>query len=422
MIISEHEKLKPFGELEPEKWSDQFQNGLLLNPRASEYDQRYFFVWDNEFGKPGYKATYVIGAQRVNDEDLIIEPKMKNIDFMRMFSVCLSNDPSPESFSKIYNIDLDAKPLKTKTNISASLSPLLIVHFLMLMKRITSKGLRSDYVERNENLKKVKGRIDIRSNERKNIIYKRFDRVYCDYSERSINIPENRLFKKTLLICKRYINRMVSHELYPEIYTRINGCLSVLEDVDENVELQEIRNSKRNTLFRDYDSAVKLALKIIKRLDRSAADDAKESDMTPVFWIDMALLYEHYVYGLLHKAYGSDIKYQASGWFRWKPDFLHVGEKLIIDTKYMPDLDASGPSGDIVGQLAGYSRVQSFTDALGVDDETVIPCVILYPVFSDSYDTFAFDAGTKLLDQATPIKHLVKFYKIGVPMPKLNVE
>jgi 5-methylcytosine-specific restriction enzyme subunit McrC len=133
----------------------------------------------------------------------------------------------------------------------------------------------------------------------------------------------------------------------------------------------------------------------------------------------MALLYEHYVYSLLHKAYGSAVKYQYSGWFRWKPDFLHIGEKLIMDTKYMPDLDYSGPSGDVVAQLSGYSRVESFTEALGVDADTVVPCLIIYPYLSDVAMGYHFNTEKKLLDQATPLEHLIKFYKIGVPMPKL---
>ena len=371
--------------------------------------------------KPCYTASYIIGAQRVDGKDLIIQPKIKNIDFMKMFSVCLESDLSPELFSKIYSIDLDAKPIMTKTNIAAAITPLLIVHFIMLMKRITSKGLRSDYVDHNENLKKIKGRIDIRNNERKNSVYKRFDKVYCSYSEQSFNIPENRLFKKTLLICKRYINRMTKHELYPELFNWVNVCLSVFDGVDENVELQEIRNSKRNTLFKDYDAAVKVALSIIKRMDYSITNIENNNQQTPLFWIDMALLYEHYVYGLLHKAYGSAIKYQFSGWFRWKPDFLHVGEKLIMDTKYIPDLDFSGPSGDIVGQLSGYSRVMSFTNVLGVDDETIVPCLIIYPYISDNADSFSFNTERRLLEQAQPIEHLVKFYRIGVPMPNTRI-
>lgn len=419
MIITEHSVLPAIGSIKPFERSAIYPDGLLLNAHASSYDQKYFFTWNTDMRTPCYTASYVIGAQRIDGEELVILPKMKNIDFMRMFSVCLASDLSPEAFAKIYEIDMDAKPIKTMTNVSLSLTPLLIVHFLMLMKRITSRGLRSDYVNHNENLKKVKGRIDIRNNERKNVIYKRFDKVYCNYSERSINTPENRLFKKTLLFCKRYINRMVKHELYPELFNRINVCLSAFESVDDDIELQEIRNSKRNALFRDYDSAVKLALSILKRLDYSVTNIDTENQQTPVFWIDMALLYEHYVYGLLHNAYGSAIKYQASGWFRWKPDFLHIGEKLIMDTKYMPDLGYSGPSGDIVGQLSGYSRISSFTKTLGVDDETVIPCIIIYPYLSDDADSFQFNTKKELLDQSVPLEHLVKFYKLGVPMPKI---
>ena len=297
MIITEHSTLPSIGRINPYERSALYPDGMLLNAHASSYDQKYFFTWNTDKQTPCYTASYIIGAQRVDGEELVILPKMDNIDFMRMFSVCLASDLSPEEFSKIYDIDVDAKPILTKTNISLSLTPLLIVHFLMLMKRITSRGLRSDYIERNENLKKVKGRIDIRNNERKNVIYKRFDKVYCNYSERSLNTPENRLFKKTLMICKRYINRMVKHELYPELFNRINVCLSAFESVDEDIELQEIRSTKRNALFRDYDSAVKLALAILKRLDYSVTNVDTDSQLTPVFWIDMALLYEHYVYG-----------------------------------------------------------------------------------------------------------------------------
>lgn len=417
MVITEHSVLPALGRLNPFERSAQYPDGLLLNANALPYDQKYFFVWNQD--TKCYTASYVIGAQRINGEELVIKPKMKDIDFMKMFSICLSSDLSPELFAKIYSIDLDAKPIRTQTNISASLTPLLIVHFLMLMKRITSRGLRSDYLDYNENLKKVKGRIDIRNNERKNIIYKRFDKVYCNFSERSFNIPENRLFKKTLLICKRYINKMVQHDLYPELYARVNACLSVFEGIDDNIELQEIRNSKRNSLYKDYDSAVKLALSVLKRLDYSITDFKADSQLTPVFWIDMALLYEHYVYGLLHDAYGSAIKYQHSGLFGWKPDYLHVGEKLIMDAKYIPTIDSSRPSGDIVGQLSGYSRVDSFAKALEVDEGTIIPCVILYPIINEYPEQFRFDRKKKLLEQAKPIEHLIEFYKIGIPMPRM---
>ena len=149
VIIKEHQKLDNFGKLDPDNWSDQYKDGYVLNPHASAYDKRYFFTWNTYYDTPCYTASYVIGAQRIDGEEMIVQPKMDNIDFMRMFSVCLSNNLSPELFSKIYDIDIDAEPIKVKTKISASLTPLLIVHFLMIMKRITARGLRSDYVDRN---------------------------------------------------------------------------------------------------------------------------------------------------------------------------------------------------------------------------------------------------------------------------------
>ena len=339
---------------------------------------------------------------------------------MRMFSVCLSSGLAPEYFAKIYNIDLNAEPISTKTTVSAALTPLMIVHFIMMIRRIIAKGLRSDYIEKNENLKKVKGRIDISRNERKNVIYKRFDRVYCDYSERSVDIPENRLFKKALNYCKQYAYQMKKHDLYPELLHRINVCLSAFDNVSDDFELQELTHAKRNKLYKDYDSSITLAKMILKRFDFSLSKIENSEQKTPVFWIDMALLYEHYVYGLLHKTYGSQVIYQSSGWFRWKPDFLHTGEQIIMDAKYMDRFESAGLNGDIVGQLGGYARVQSFANKLRVDENTVIPCLILYPTENKDADKFIFDTNKALIEQADQVSHLIKFYKMGIPLPRVS--
>ena len=122
MIITEHQKLNSIGRLNPDERSEHYPDGLLLNEGASKFDQRYFFIWNqlNE-DAPCYTASYIIGAQVVEGEELIIEPKMHDIDYMKMFSVCLAGNLSPEFFSRIYNIDLDAKPLKTKTKLSSTI-------------------------------------------------------------------------------------------------------------------------------------------------------------------------------------------------------------------------------------------------------------------------------------------------------------
>ena len=140
---------------------------------------------------------------------------------------------------------------------------------------------------------------------------------------------------------------------------------------------------------------------------------------TPIFWVDMALLFEHYVYGLLFKAYGQNIKYQDSGLFKWRPDFLHIGERIIIDTKYIPE-GKSRKNGDIIRQLSGYSRVKSFVETLGEDTNSVVPCLILYPVLNRNINLYRFDTSKKLLDQAKPMDGLIEFYEMGVPLPVLK--
>ena len=421
-IIKEHQYLseikEEFSHFNPCERNEKYIDGLLLNPHASERDRRYFFTWDDI--NKSYIASYMIGVQRIQGEELVIEPKIESIDFMKMFSICLGSGIATDDFSKIYGINLDSEPIETSINFSSSITPLLIVHFLQLLKDIVSKGLKYDYIQKNENLKKIKGKIDISKHEQKNIVNRKYDKVYCKYMERSVNIPENKLLKKALLFCQQFILRMKGNESFKTLYQTINYCLSHFENVDEDIEVWEIRNTKTNSLYKNYGDAIKVAKTILRHFDYSITNANNKKEKVPEFWIDMPLLYEHYVLGLLKRDYGKDILYQKSGWFGWRPDFLHRKEKIIMDTKYMPQLDWAGLPGDIVGQLAGYSRVTSFTNLLHSDEDTVIPCLILYPTLSATSENFHFNVNKPLIEQADKSKGLIKFYKLPVPMPKLK--
>ena len=421
-IIKEHQSLADvkdqFSHFNPCERSLDYADGLLLNPNAQERDRRFFFNWDDI--NKCYVANYVIGVQRVQGEELVIKPKIDSIDFMKMFSVCLSNGIATEDFSKIYGINLDSEPVKTDINFSSSITPLLIVHFLQLVKAIVSKGLKNDYIQKNENIKKVKGKINISKHIQKNICNKQYDKVYCKYMERSVDIPENRLLKKTLLFCQQFILRIKENESFKPLYQTISYCLGHFENVGSDIEVWEIRNTKNSSLYKNYSEAIKIAKTILRHFDYSITNVQKKKEKVPEFWIDMALLYEHYVYGLLKRDYGNDIKYQKAGWFHWRPDFLHKKEQIIMDTKYMPQLASDNIYGDIVAQLAAYSRVKSFSDCLNVDENYVIPCLVLYPELSESSENYHFNTSIPLIKQATQDNHLLKFYKFPVPIPQLK--
>ena len=58
-------------------------------------------------------------------------------------------------------------------------------------------------------LSRVRGRIGFLQDFRRNIIVGRADRVFCRYSELSVNTCENRLIKRALLFAEQIVGKML---------------------------------------------------------------------------------------------------------------------------------------------------------------------------------------------------------------------
>lgn len=380
----------------------------------------------NEKDSWGYYASFKIGAEWIDDHRALVvttKSRMENIDFLGMFMTCFTSDLALESFSKIYTIDLDSPAIEAPS-LRNVMSLLMIVHFIGVVGRI--KSLKRGYVNYSENLKKVKGRINVLKNERLNIAAKRYDHIYCDYDEYTADIPENRLIKKALLFSRQFVNlSSQSYSSQTRLKQMINRAVAMFEQVSDDVEIRDVRQIRANKLFKEYREAIRLAKLILRHFDYSISKmSGKEATVTP-FTIDMSLLYEHYVYGLLHAAYGNEIKYQASS-LTGKPDFLylHEGGQGILDTKYIPKIDKSTLDTYIVRQLSGYSRDLGILHQLGyttLEENSPIPpipCVIIYPKEgSGASNPFIGAEPCELYDKVAGLLH---FYKICVPLPSLG--
>ena len=171
-----------------------------------------------------------------------------------------------------------------------------------------------------------------------------------------------------------------------------------------------------------------MAKMILRRYDNSIDRASVEEHAIPAFWIDMSLLYEHYVLGALRKAYGPKILYQANV-TTGKPDFLYVdGERpLILDTKYKPRYGTGTFDKDDIRQLAGYARDRKALKKLGIQEaeeqsSAVVPCVIIYPEVRGG--GVKFDGLRSPIDQVqlevAPIGEFVGFYRMGFPLPVLS--
>lgn len=391
-----------------------------------EYDAKYnnlrLIQWccPGENYEWGYYASYKIGAEWIDDKETIVvttKRDMENIDFLKMFMTCFSSNTSLESLSRIYSIDYD-KPCIEAPSFRSVVSLLIVVHFLNVVNRIRS--LKKGYIHCSENLKKVKGHIALLKNERKNIIAKRFDRVYCDYDEYSVDIPENRLIKKALLFSKQLL---YNYNQYEEVNKMMKKSLCLFEQVSGEVELREVDRIKGHKLFNEYNEAVRLAKTILRHYDYTLTKVNEMDKMVPPFMIDMSLLYEHYVYGLLYEAYGNDITYQYRGVTGY-PDFLYHSQdyKAILDTKYIPKYEEEKLDTIVIRQLSGYARDLYILKKLGyygiLEDSPIpsVPCIIIYPV--EGRGMVNPFKGKKLGDICIDKeKGLSLFYKIKIPLP-----
>ena len=311
-----------------------------------------------------YCASYYIGASWLvkNELAVIVTPKMKNIDFVTMFLSALEIDTKNESdyFAQCYGIQFDEPTIETDEQLN-QLTPLLVLHFVSLLERLVKRGLKKDYVIREENLKtKVKGRLLFTKHLQNNVFQQRSDRVYCQYQEYTDDIPENRLLKKALLFADRIIGNYESLKVqssYFEIQSRLSKLKNRLDGISDEIEPYQVQKLSTNKLFKEYKEAIRVAKMLLRRYDYSISEASQEQHTTPPFWIDMARLYEMWVFSQLEKAYPGQIQFQVKGHCGTAVDFIKKDECLIIDAKYKPHYDYSNRGIiDDIREISGYAR------------------------------------------------------------------
>lgn len=370
------------------------------------------------------KAKYFIGLKWIQDGEtyLYVKPKIENLDFITMFMHCFDNDCKDVSLKlgKIYSIDFNAAPIKINTAQSI-LTPMLIVHFLKLTERIVRKGLKLNYIQREENLSsKIKGKILLNQTLKRNYSTGRNDRTICRFQDYSIDCIENRILKKTLVFINRFINIYNDISCSADLKRMTIYCLGAMTTIDDDLPLQTIKQFKINPLYKEYAEALKVAQLILKRFSYDIEQIDRESEKSlPPFWIDMSLLFELYVYSKLKSAYKNQIDHHVSTYGN-EIDFVKYDEKVIVDTKYIPDWEEK-INHDNVRQLSGYARnIMLRKKILGEnkDETTIIDCLVIYPS-KDGYLQFCFNE--KLVSDKTAIGVYIKLHKLPIKLPIKNI-
>ena len=374
------------------------------------------------------EAAYYIGATWIQENKIaaIVKPKIQNIDYIKMFADALEVDTENESeyFSKCYGIEFDKPPIDVETSFNI-ITPLILLHYISVLKKLTKNGLKKGYVYREENLQsKVKGHLLFQKHLRRNIIYKREDKAFCGFQEYTTDIPENRLLKKALVFTSLAINNyesLTKQSVFESIRNSVNKLLSLFGNVSDEIEIYEVQSMGFNKLFSGYKEAVSLAKMILRKFDYSLQNTEERENKTLPFWIDMPRLYELYVFNYLNKKYPDQVMFQVKGYMGTAADYILKDQGIILDAKYKPRYE-NGIAGIIpdIREMSGYARDEKILSNFDNSDISDAPCVILYPSCYDEMEKVEEEGMSKFdghLSKARRIKPYRDFYKMRIDLP-----
>lgn len=229
---------------------------------------------------------------------------------------------------------LKDSPFKSSNlaNLKTQNLPLLeifISMFLCELETLVKKGIKSDYITLEDNLKFLKGKLNINEQIKRNSIHK--ERFYVEYSEFLSDIKINRIIKTTLKFLYKKSNSSKNQQ-------KIRELLFIFDEVSTCEDYKNFfANYAVNRQVKHYEQAL-LWCKIF--LLGNSFTPHKGDDLALALLFDMNALFESYVGNFIKKKLpGTILQHQEKYLiekpreFRLKPDIFLEG-KFIADTKW----------------------------------------------------------------------------------------
>ena len=382
-------------------------------------------------GEVCLQAGYYIGALWLvkHQKFVYIEPKMNKkqiaegspiqeeewaeIDYLKMLLSITGLDPKDtQDLIKIY---WDEPPITIEQQ-KDTLTPFLMVQFLLLLKRIVRKGLKKSYYTVEENLNnRIKGKIQLAKHLKKNVFKNKLTAHVCRYQEFGMDNLENRFLKKVLQFIISFKN---THANYfagndKSIRELITYCSPYFELISEEINIENLKKLTTNTFFKEYEEAIRIGKHILKRFSYNITETTQQKVAIPPFWIDMPKLFELYVYKKLQERFGREaVTYHLTADYTELDFLLNTPEyKMVIDAKYKPIYEDSRVIDDI-RQVSGYARLEAVYNEFKIEENKLIDCLIIYPSLEENKEL-----NFKKLDT---IKNYAKIYKQSISIPLIT--
>ena len=424
-IIRKEEVNTAFFEAIPYKVPYQLKKNRQGNPVYP------FEIKRTNDGEVCLQAGYYVGVLWLvkNHKFVYIEPKMNKkqiaegspaqeewaeIDYLKMLlSITVLDPKDTQDLIKIY---WDEPPITIEQQ-KDTLTPFLMVQFLLLLKRIVRKGLKKSYYTVEENLNsRIKGKIQLGKHLKQNVFKNKLTAHVCRYQEFGMDSLENRFLKKVLQFIISFKNTHPNSFAGNDKSIRelITYCSPHFELISEEINIENLKKLTTNTFFKEYEEAIRIGKHILKRFSYNITETTQQKVAIPPFWIDMPKLFELYVYKKLQEQFGGreEVLYHFIADYTELDFLLNTPEyKMVIDAKYKPIYEDSRVIDDI-RQVSGYARLEAVYNEFKIEENKLIDCLIIYPSLEENKEL-----NFKKLDT---IKKYAKIYKQSISIPLIT--
>jgi 5-methylcytosine-specific restriction enzyme subunit McrC len=372
-------------------------------------------------------TQYFVGVDWLVPEKaaIYVEPKLNDtqqVDFLGMLLTSLEDPENLDHLDGLFHVAYDQPPI-TIPQTKDILSPLLVVQFLKLVQTIVRKGLKKSYYLVTENLEsRVKGKILVSRQMRENTVKNRLTKTVCNYQAYGINTAENQFLKLVLAFVASYLSQrhpIFTSEQNRQLQNILHYCLPAFEQVEVLKHTHRLPPVKRNVFYREYEEARRIGSHILKRYSFNINKTSESQATTPPFWIDMSKLFELYVFQKLKQIFPETRSVTYHDAFKGGKEtdiLLRVDRKCVIDCKYKPQYEDHTPSLEDKRQLAGYTRLKSVYNRLGVPHHEIVKGLLIYS-HQSCKNTIEKEDLFK-----TPMGEYLEFYKLGISLPELRYD
>ena len=299
-------------------------------------DIENFILKNSDENAPFLRIASGIGGKFIQARNYVGVLQTKSgltIEILPKIADKIDTDKSKAVFIKMLktlkNFPFKSSNLASLKTQNLPLLEIFISMFLCELEALVKKGIKSDYVALEENLKFLKGKLNINEQIKRNSIHK--ERFYVGYSEFLNDIKINRIIKTTLKFLYKKSNSSKNQQ-------KIRELLFIFDEVSE---YEDYKNSFEkliiNRQVKHYEQTL-LWCEIC--LLNNSFTPHKGDDLALALLFDMNALFESYVGDFIKKSFPSTILQHSEKYlienpksFKLRPDIFLEG-KFIADTKW----------------------------------------------------------------------------------------